>query len=1069
MSSKSRVVTRLLSVCGVAAMTLGSGLVPPAAASPAEPVLGELVTIAGNGETGYSGDGQLAVDARLGSALHIDAGPDGVVYIADRDSGRVRKVDTRGRISTVPGTRALRSPANDGPEVNGWQYSPSDKPDAVAAAPDGSIYVAGREALRRVDRNGRAKRIADLGDNDVLRFDLRHDIAVDAKGAVYLTGQRAHQVYRVDRRGKVTVFADREVMDAEPIRDPDSASSRPIYGRLHVATDSAGNVLVADPSRASLWRITPAGEATRLVGARGEGYSGDGGPAVRAQLGTNLDGVAVDGDDNIYLADVENDAIRRIDTEGVITTVASAADDSGSIGDITVSADGKIYGTSKSQVKRVGTAHLERIKPGRASRWSPVADAEPGTVRTIAGDGSEWPETNPVIEQATVEQWGRGDLGPDGAFYLAEPGEHRVYKYAPDGTRTVVAGSGTAGSGGDGGTATKARLDAPRGVVVGPDGELFIADSGAKRVRRVSPNGKISTYAGNGRAGKPGGYFGEEVAVSGDGGPATKATVTPSDVALDGDGNLYISEGANKRISKVAPDGTISTHAGGGERWKDDADGHPATEASLYHPASLAAAKDGTVYFVENYGDWSAPSVRVIRPDGVLDTLAGDSYRDPEEGGFGGDGGPATKAELNNPRDVAVGPDGRIVIADTNNARLRSVGPDGRIVTIAGTGKPAATGDGGPARKAGLDEPRSVDVGPDGRIVTVGSEGGNIRMISDGTISTMHRPDADKPRGAVRATRTTVANATSLSVDPSGALHFVDRSGLQGGVAKVGRNGMLSWAETADSMVATAVSAGPGGSLYTSDGRRVWRTPEDGDPVVVAGSRAVDRKIRDGQVATATSLTPIHQLKVSPDGVLYIAGGAGVVRVEDDGTISTVVTRSRSMDTAYNVAPARDGVVYVSDDKKHRVYRYDPDGQKTVVAGNGSDTVYDEDNGDGGDATEAVVRSVSDIAVAEDGTLYLSNFDGIRRVDTDGVIETVYDNPYDKGEENATTSITSLALNANGDLYFSQPGWQRVQVLVQPGEISGGFPWTTVLWIAAAAAVLGAGYAWYRRRSAVPA
>lgn len=1067
MSSKSGVVTRLLSVCGVAAMTLGSGIVP-AAASPAEPVVGVLVTIAGNGEIGYSGDGQLAVDARLGRGLHIDAGPDGAVYIADYDSGRVRKVDARGRISTVPGGRALRSPANDGPEVNGWQYSPSDKPHLVAAAPDGSIYVAGNETLRRIDRKGRVGRIADLNDIGSLGHDLLHDIAVDAKGTVYLTGQRAPKVYRVDRRGKVTVLADRKDMDAEPIQEPDAAGSRPMYGQLHVATDSAGDVLVADPSTASLWRITPAGEATRLVGARGNGYSGDDGPAERAQLGTTLNGVAVDGDDNIYLADVDNDAIRRIDTEGVITTVAPASDDSGSLGDLTVSTDGKIYGTGKSQVKQVGTADPERVKPGRASRWSPVADAEPGTVRTIAGDGSEWPETNPVIEQPEPEQWGRGALGPDGAFYLAEPGDHQVYKFAPDGTRTVVAGSGTAGSGGDGGAATKARLASPRGVVVGPDGELFIADSGANRVRRVDPNGKISTYAGNGAAGEPGGYFGEEVAVSGDGGPATKATVTPSDVALDGDGNLYISEGANKRISKVSPGGKISTYAGGGERWKDDADGHPATEASLFQPASLTVTKNGTVYFVENYGEWSAPSVRVIRPDGVLDTVAGDSYRDPEEGGFGGDGGPATKAELNNPRDVAVGPDGRVVIADTNNARLRSVGPDGRIVTIAGTGKPAATGDGGPARKADLDEPRTVDVGPDGKIVTVGPEGGHIRTISDGTISTMHKPEAGKPGDAVvPATRTTVASASSLSVDPSGALHFVDRFGGHGGLAKVGRDGMLNWAETDDPTAPPAlVAAGPDGSLYISDARRVWRTPEDGDPVVVAGSRPVDRKVRDGQVATVASLAPIHQIKVSPDGVLYIAGGAGVVRVENDGTISTVVPPAKDNASAHSVAPARDGVAYVSDDEKHRVYRYDPDGQKTVVAGNGSDTVSDEDDGDGGDATDAVVRSVSDIAVAEDGTLYLSNFDGIRRVDPDGVIETVYVNPYDKGEENSTTSITSLALNANGDLYFSQPGWQRVRVLAQPAEISGSFPWTTVLWIAGAAAVLAAGYAWYRRRTA---
>ena len=254
----------------------------------------------------------------------------------------------------------------------------------------------------------------------------------------------------------------------------------------------------------------------------------------------------------------------------------------------------------------------------------------------------------------------------------------------------TVAGNGTEGFGGDGGAAVAAQLYLPLGVALDGAGNLYIADLGNHRIRKVDAAGVITTVAGSGSTGEFGGGFG------GDGGAATGARLSsPAGMALDGAGNLYIADGWNHRIRKVDAAGTITTVAGSGRSGLGSmggysGDGGPATAAQLYAPAGVALDGAGNLYIA----DLLNHRIRKVDSAGVITTVAGSGEVGFGEGGFGGDGGPATAAQLNFPEGVALDGAGNLYISDTRNQRIRKVDAAGVITTVAGYG-PTGEGEGG--------------------------------------------------------------------------------------------------------------------------------------------------------------------------------------------------------------------------------------------------------------------------------------------------------------------------------------------------------------------------------------
>src|SRR5207249_958082 len=290
------------------------------------------------------------------------------------------------------------------------------------------------------------------------------------------------------------------------------------------------------------------------------------------------------------------------------------------------------------------------------------------------------------------------------------------------GTITTYAGSDSGL--GDGGRASAARLDAPEGVALDSAGSLYIADSTNNSIRKVSPGGTISTYAGSGPPPPccSGGGF------SGDGGPATAAQLNaPVGVALDPAGNLYIADRVNHRIRKVTAAGTIPTSAGTGTVGFAG-DGGPATAAQLNEPVGVALDPAGNLYIAERENH----RIRKVTPGGVISTYAGTGTQ-----GFSGDGGPATGAQLLGPGGVALDPAGNFYIADRNNDRIRRVSTDGPISTYAGTGREGFSGDGGPATAAHLGRPGGVALDSAGNLYIADLGNSRIRKVTPGgTIST---------------------------------------------------------------------------------------------------------------------------------------------------------------------------------------------------------------------------------------------------------------------------------------------------------------------------------------------
>ena len=347
--------------------------------------------------------------------------------------------------------------------------------------------------------------------------------------------------------------------------------------------------------------------------------------------------------------------------------------------------------------------------PGPPTSANPVAPTRPAPIELTS-------EQQMILAGAYFPTSAAVDAA--GNIYITESFSPRVRKVTLSGISTFVAGTGIPGYAGDGGPAATAQLRNPFDIAIDAAGNLYIADSGNSRIRKVTTNGLISTVAGNGDPG-----------FSGDGGSAVRAQLNnPRGVALDSAGNIYIADTGNARLRKVSAAGVIETIAGSSGTilpGNQTGDGGPATEARLRTPYGLAVDDVGDVYF----SDMGAARVRKISADGKITTVAGTGTR-----GFIGDGGVATAAQLNSPLGIALDSAGNLYISDSVVSRVRQVSPEGNISTVAGIGTRGSRGDGGPALSAQLDSPLRAAIGPSNNLYIVDPGAQRIRVVSQGQI-----------------------------------------------------------------------------------------------------------------------------------------------------------------------------------------------------------------------------------------------------------------------------------------------------------------------------------------------
>ncbi len=648
-----------------------------AAVAIAVPVVAQepiIETFAGGG--GRDAEAELAASPR---GVAVDGS--GNVYFVE--SSRIRKVDSSGVISTFAGTGTPGFGGDGGSATS----SLLSFPQGVAADGSGNVYIADtfNHRVRKVDSSGTISTFAgtgmrgfggDGGSATSSMLALPVGVAVDSSGNVYIVDWFNHRVRKVDSSGNITTFAGSGTFphNAGFGGDGGSATSSLLSSPRGVAVDGSGNVYIADRTNNRVRKVDSSGTITTFAGTGTSGFGGDGGSATSSMLALPV-GVAVDGSGNVYIADQGNNRIRKVDSSGTISTILAAPAIDTPQG-VAVDGSGNVYVAEFSRVLKMDalTNEVSTLAAGSFGiglDGVPAASSYLAFPRGVAADGS-------------------------GNVYISD--SRRIRKVDSSGVISTVAVRGGAG------------------VAVDRSGDVYFAHALADRdeaVSKVGPSGNVSRVAGGGSGG--------------DGALATSSYLWFTwGVAVDGSDNVYIAEYDLSRIRKVDASGIISTFAGwSGTGFMEgfSGDGGSATSSLLSSARGVAVDGSGNVYIA----DTGNHRIRKVGASGLISTFAGSGTT--TVGGFGGDGGAATSARLDNPYGVAVDGSGNVYIADRGNNRVRKVDASGIISTFAGTGQTGFGGDGGAATSARLDSPNGVAVDGSGNVYIVDAGNHRIRRV----------------------------------------------------------------------------------------------------------------------------------------------------------------------------------------------------------------------------------------------------------------------------------------------------------------------------------------------------
>jgi sugar lactone lactonase YvrE len=627
---------------------------------------GILTIFAGNGVSGYSGDGGPATQAELVDPFGVAVDGSGNIFIADYVNNRIREVVAKtGMIQTVAGN-GKQGYSGDGSKATQAELS---GPSAVAVDGSGDIFITDSE-------------------NNVIR---EVTAATGIIQTVAGNGKGGHS------------------------GDGGKATQAELNGPSAACVDDSGNIFIADSVNERVREVVAATGIIQTVAGNGTfGYSGDGGPATQAELADPL-GVAVDNTGNLLIADWANNVVREVvATTGTIQTLATNGTQLGGPERISVDSGGNIFiAESDNRVQEVvaATGIIQTLAgdgtTGGSGNGGLATDANLAHPQGVFVDGSgnifiaDNNQIRKVVAASGIIQpvagngtYGySGDGGPatqaelagpqgvavdkSGNIFISDSGNAVVREVvAATGIIQTVAGNGTSGYSGDGGKATQAQLGSPDGLFVDSSGNIFIADpffytcyidpdgfpiclpGGGGTIREVdAKTGNIQTVAGNGTEG-----------YSSDGGLATQTELDgPTAVFVDTSGNIFLADAGSNRIREVkAATGIIETVAGKGNPGHSG-DGGLATQAELNQPTSVFVDASGDIFLADSGNN----RIReVLAATGIIQTVAGNGTA-----GFSGDGGLATQAELAFPDSLVLDSTGDIVFVDSLNSRVRKLTP----------------------------------------------------------------------------------------------------------------------------------------------------------------------------------------------------------------------------------------------------------------------------------------------------------------------------------------------------------------------------------------------------------
>lgn len=513
-----------------------------------------------------------------------------------------------------------------------------------------------------------------------------------------------------------------------------------------VATDAAGNIYICDADDHRVRRVDSAGLITTLAGDGIPGFSGDDGDAAKARVNTPY-GIAITPLGDVVFADLGNARIRRINRQGKIETIAGGGTRSiPSTGIWLTAKEVKLIAPRNLAAASNGAIFISEFGANRILEWRPD-----GTLTTVNGGQTGWNSPAGL------------SIEPDGSLLIADSGNGLVRRLRSTGRTETVLGS-----------KAPAILERPTGIATPRDGTILVADTKGDYLWRLDPAsdgtpravppggrdvaidalGNIVTAGGPWlRRSNPQGLL-ELLTTSvystyrGDNGPASLARLSrPGSVAVDSRGVIYFADTANHRVRSVALDGTITTIAGRGEA-SYGGDGGPATQAWLNNPTSVAVDSFDNVYVT----DTGNHRVRVIVPGGVITTAAGTGRNE-----FSLDGTLATQSSLSSPYGLAFDTSGNLYVSERGQSRVRRFAPGGRIATVAGNAVRGSGGDGGDALLASLNDPRGIALDPSGNLYIADTGNGAIRVV-------------DKDTGRIRTLHRNLKGVEALAFSPAGNL-----------------------------------------------------------------------------------------------------------------------------------------------------------------------------------------------------------------------------------------------------------------------------------------------------------
>jgi trimeric autotransporter adhesin len=660
------------------------------------------------GQARPTGDGGLATGALLNRPAGLCYDSAGNLYIADQEDFRVRKIDTSGKITTIAGTGTYGYTGDGGPATSALIGTPQ----GLAVDTAGNLYIS--DSIANVVRmvtpagiistfagNGTAGYSGNNGPATSASLNGPDGLAVDAAGNLYIADTGNNRVRKVSG-GIITLFAGSGVDSLSA--STGTAATLPLSTPAGLMFDSAGNLYVSSVNYVSVMKITSGGTMSLFAGHGYSGFSdGDNGPAASAHFLSPV-ALAADANGNLYVADDVAQVVRKINSGGQISGLAGSTNMIGFSGDGGSSTTAMFFSPSGLAVDKSGNVLISDSNNNRIRKVDPVGL----TINTFAGSAAALGDGG-AATSAQLLSPGATAMDAAGNVYIADTLNNRIRKIDTSGKASTFAGTGIPGFSGDGLAATSAQMLLPVGVSVDIYGDVLIADSGNNRIRKVAPNGNISTIAGTG-----------VYNYAGDGGPATSAALAnPECVRSDASGNLYIADTDNDRIRRINGSGIISTIAGG--NGASYGDGGPAISAQLAAPACVAVDASNNVYIADTFHS----AIRKVDTTANISTVAGNTRL-----GFAGDSGQATGATLFWPSDVVPDANGNFFIADTVNARIRKVAANGIITSIAGTGAFGATGDGGPSLTAQIGEVVGLSIDPAGNLYLADSYNNRVRKLT---------------------------------------------------------------------------------------------------------------------------------------------------------------------------------------------------------------------------------------------------------------------------------------------------------------------------------------------------